>query len=159
MPAVEEPYHYLQKKLGSILDELVTEMNENVSDFKNISKIAYDMEQKILNSRMVYTSLTQQIEEETKRQQEIETVLEYFDKEIDKLRETLPQAKTNTTTTSSYSAIGDIDSLINEFNQIVSQLDTNVPNAINILLNENMNLVNYIEDLMDKSMQLNNTQK
>lgn len=145
MQLSNEPYHYLQQKVGSILKELIGELNENVSEFKKISKKAYDVEEKILHTRGKYVKVSKEVEDEIKKQKEIETVLEYFEAEIDKLKNKLHVSSNETAPKPSYSALGEIESLIMEFNDLVSQLDVGIPNKINILLNKNINLINQIE--------------
>ncbi|KFG26420.1 uncharacterized protein NESG_01543 [Nematocida ausubeli] len=152
MQLTEEPYHYLQKKVESILEELISELNENVSEFKEISKKVYEVEEVILHSRGKYIKVSKEVEEELKRQNEIEKVLEYFEAEIDKLKQKL-QATANYNSAEqrpNYSSIGDISSLITEFNELVSMLDLGIPNKINILLNKNINIINQIEEETDK---------
>ncbi|KAI5172265.1 hypothetical protein NEFER03_1379 [Nematocida sp. LUAm3] len=154
MPSAEEPYHYLQKKVSSIIEELTNELNENISEFKKIAKEVYEVEEKILVNRSSYIKARKEIEEEQKRQQETEGVLDYFEAEIEKIRETL-----HTTTSfdgkekETYSTVGDIDMLISEFNSLISSLDMSVPNRIGILLNENINLINYADALIQKIIQ------
>ncbi|KAI5189842.1 hypothetical protein NEMIN01_0705 [Nematocida minor] len=151
MQLFEEPYHYLQKKVGSILEELIGELNKSVSSFKKVSKKAYEVEEKILQSRSKYIKVSKEVEYELKRQKEIETVLEYFEAEIDKLKQKLQRSSTESSQKPCYSALGEIGTLIAEFNELVSQLDVGVPNKINILLNKNINLVNQIEESIEKS--------
>lgn len=150
MPSIEEPYHYLQKKVSSIIEELTQELNQNIAEFKSIAKEAYDVEEKILLSRSSYLKVSKDIEEEEKRQKEIESILDYFDGEIDKMKETLSTfSADNDSTPGNYTIHGDIDSLVNEFNSLISTLDTGLPNSINLFLNENINLVNYADSLLD----------
>ncbi|OAG31140.1 hypothetical protein NEDG_01914 [Nematocida displodere] len=151
MLPTEEPYHYLQKKVGAIIEELTNELNDNVAEFKRLSKETYDVEEKIHLSRGSYVRVNREIEAEIKKQQEVERVLEYFDSEIEKIREAIHSQKTEGSEAIHYGAVGDIDGLINEFNSLVCTLDIGVPNSINILLNENMNLINYAEALIHKA--------
>lgn len=146
MQLSDEPYHYLQKKVGSILEELIGELNSNVSVFKNLSRKAYEVEERILHTRGKYIKVSKEVEYELKKQKEIETVLEYFEKEIDRLKNKLQVSLTENTPKPTYSALGEIESLISEFNELVSQLDVGIPNKINILLNKNINLINQIEE-------------
>lgn len=154
MQLAEEPYHYLQKKVGSIVEELISELNENVSEFKKLSKKAYEVEEVILHSRGKYIKVSKEIEDKLKRQSEIEKVLEYFEAEIDKLKQKLQTLSTETDSIEkpSYGAISDIEGLIVEFNDLVSILDVGVPNKINILLNKNINLINQIEEETARSL-------
>lgn len=151
MPAIEEPYHYLQKKVSSIIDELARELSQNISEFKSIAKQAYDTEEKILQSRSSYIRASREIEEEEKKQKEIESILDYFDQEIEKMRETLSTLpeEGSTPPPGSYGVMGDIDNLVSEFNSLISAIDATLPNSISLLLNENINLVKYAETLIE----------
>lgn len=148
--AKEEPYHYLQKRVGTIIEELTNDLNDNLTEFRNISKEAYEIEEKVLRSRNNYIRISKEIEGEMKRQREVEGVLEYFEAEIEKLRGAVRAQSIEGHEGRSYAVIGDIDNLINEFNSLVSSIDIGIPNRMNILLNENMNLVNYADSLIRK---------
>ncbi|KAI5186684.1 hypothetical protein NEHOM01_1637 [Nematocida homosporus] len=150
MPPAEEPYHYLQKKIGAIVSELTTELIENTAEFKRISKEAYDIEELILLSRSKYMKVSQEIQAESKRQQEIEGVLDYFEGEIDKIRTILQANPIDGPETPTFASLGDLDSLVSEFNSLVATLDLSIPNSINIFLNENMNLISYADTLIQK---------
>ncbi|KAI5190927.1 hypothetical protein NECID01_1222 [Nematocida sp. AWRm77] len=152
MSSTEEPYHFLQKKIGSILEELGMELNDNVSEFKKMCKEVYAVEEVILKSRNTYIQASKEIEEEVKKQKELETVLDYFDSEIDKLGYILHTDPVESTATPNYSILGDIDSLIGEFNAVVRTMDVGVPQAVSILVSENINLVRYAEMLIKKML-------
>ncbi|KAH9385770.1 uncharacterized protein NEMAJ01_0666 [Nematocida major] len=154
MQLAEEPYNYLQKKVGSILGELISELNQNVTEFKKMSKKAYEVEEAILHSRGNYIKVSREVEDEMKRQNEIEKILEYFEAETDKLKlklQSIP-CETDTANRPCYAALGDIGTLLTEFNELVSLLDVGVPNKINILLNRNINLVNQIEEKTEQAL-------
>lgn len=149
MKTNKEPYHYLQKKVSSIVEELANSMNEDLEKFKNTCKEAYEVEEKILQSRNNYARVNAEIEKVAKRQKEIWTVLEYFEKEIDKIHQQVQESKAKTAEGISYASVS--TGIANEFNALVSTIDTEVPNSINLLINENMNLINYAEALLEKA--------
>lgn len=152
MSSTEEPYHFLQKKIGSILEELGLELNDNVSEFKKMCKEVYAVEEVILKSRSTFIQASKEIEEEVKKQKELENVLDYFDSEIDKLGYILHTDPVESTVTPNYSILGDIDSLIGEFNALVRTMDMGVPQPVSILVSENINLIRYAETLIEKML-------
>lgn len=148
MSPTEEPYHFLQKKVGNILDELSLELSDNIAEFKKVCKEVYDVEEIILKSRGVYIEASKEIDEELNKQHEIESVLEYFETEVEKLRYALHTDPVESTATPNYAVLGDIDSLIGEFNSLVSAMDIGVPHPVGILVSENINLIRYAEALV-----------
>jgi hypothetical protein len=150
MPSKEEPYSYLQRSVGSIVEDLTNELNDNLARFRNIGNEAYEKEENILTSIRECVKVSREIEREIKRQKEVEEVLDYLESEIDRLRETVKSQGVERFEGPSYGVIGDIDSLINEFNSLVANIDVEIPSKMNVLLNENMNMISYADSQIKK---------
>lgn len=146
----EEPYHYLQKRLSTIVEELTSELNDNITTFRSISKEAYEIEESVVKSRNNYIQLSREIDREIKRQKEVEEVLDYFESEIDRLKDVVKELPNDSVEEQGFSAITDMENLIMEFNSLIGNIDLGIPNRITVLINENVNLLSYLDKLTEK---------
>lgn len=155
MERKEEPYHYVQKTVSAIIEELSSELTSNISAFRKISREIYLAEDAIIASRNRYLAVERMVAEEAARQKEVEEGLDYFEEEIERLGRQLKGMRT-----SKGAGVGeevdvgfltDVDSAIGEFNLFIAECDSSVPGQIQSLVSEITNMLCYAESILSRT--------